>query len=122
MDNTQDDLGAFFKENAKLIREYFETRMKIYRLRAIRLIAKSAGNFLWMIIFLFLLFVLIIFTGIVVGLWMSEITGSTVAGFGIATGFILLLIILCTAFRKTFFINPLIKAFIKRSEENIDEE
>ena len=122
MNDTQENIGSFFKENAKLLRDYFETRMKVYRLKAIRLIAKSAGNFLWTIILLFLLFLFIIFTGIVVGLWMSAITGSNIAGFSIATGFILLLIILSTAFRKILFINPLIKAFIRHSEENIDEE
>jgi hypothetical protein len=75
-----------------------------------------------MIILLFLLFLFIIFTGIIVGLWMSEVTGSNIAGFSIATGFILLLIILSIAFRKALFINPIIKAFIRQSEENIDEE
>jgi hypothetical protein len=56
------------------------------------------------------------------GLWLSDITGSYIAGFGITTGIILLLIILLTLFRKAFFVNPIIKAFISQSEENINEE
>ena len=61
MSDNQENLGSFFKENAKLLREYFETRMKVYRLRAVRLLSKSAGYFIWIIISLFLLFLFIIF-------------------------------------------------------------
>jgi hypothetical protein len=122
MKDTGENFGSFFKENAKLVKEYFEIKMKIYRLRAIRTISRSAGYFLWIVISLFLLFLFIIFLGVVVGLWLSDITGSYIAGFGITTGIILLLIILLTAFRKALFINPIIKAFIRQSEENITEE
>lgn len=122
MSDTQENFASFFKENAKLVREYFETRMKIYRLRAIRIIAKSAGYFLWIIISLFLLFLFIIFLGVILGLWLSDITGSYITGFSITTGIILLLIILLTLFRKVLFVNPIIKAFISQSEENINEE
>ena len=122
MSDTQENFASFFKENAKLVREYFETRMKIYRLRAIRIIAKSAGYFLWIIISLFLLFIFIIFLGVILGLWLSDITGSYITGFSITTGIILLLIILLTLFRKVLFVNPIIKAFISQSEENINEE
>jgi hypothetical protein len=122
MSDTQENLGSFFKENAKLLREYFETRMKIYRLQAVRMIAKAAGNFMWMIISLFLLFLFIIFLGVVLSLWFSDMTGSYIAGFGITTGIILFFLILLAAFRKALFINPIIKAFINRSEENMEDD
>ena len=122
MIDTSENFGSFFKENAKLAREYFETRMKIYRLRAIRLIARSAGHLLWIIISLFLLFLFIIFAGVVLSLWLSDITGSYIAGFAITTGIILLIIFILTLFRRSLFVNPIIKAFISQSEENMNEE
>ncbi|HWC53911.1 MAG TPA: hypothetical protein VG676_10035 [Chitinophagaceae bacterium] len=122
MSDNQENLGSFFKENAKLLREYFETRMKVYRLRAVRLLSKSAGYFIWIIISLFLLFLFIIFLGVVLSLWFSQMTGSYIAGFSITTGIIFLVIILLALFRKPLFVNPIIKAFISQSEENIDEE
>ena len=122
MSDTQENLGSFFKDNARLIREYFETRMRIYRLRAIRMISRSAGFFIWIVISLFLLFLFIIFLGIVLSLWLSDLTGSYIAGFSITTGFILLVIILLAAFRKNLFVNPIIKGFIRQSQENPDEE
>jgi hypothetical protein len=118
----QENLGSFFKENTKLLRDYFETRMKIYRLRALRLLSKSAGYFIWLIISLFLFFLFIIFLGVVVSLWLSNLTGSYIAGFGITTGIIFVLIIVLALFRKTLFVNPIIKAFISQSEEKDDED
>ncbi|HYM93080.1 MAG TPA: hypothetical protein VET23_03000 [Chitinophagaceae bacterium] len=122
MSDNQENLGSFFKENSRLIREYFETRMKIYRLRAVKMISKSAGYFMWMIISLFLLFLFIIFLGVVISLWLSQVTGSYIAGFSITTGILLLLIILMALFRKVLFVNPIIKAFISQSEESTNEE
>lgn len=122
MSDNQENLGSFFQENAKLLREYLETKMKIYRLRAVRMISKSAGYFLWIIISLFLLFLFIIFLGVVLALWLSDITGSYIVGFGITTGIILLVIILLSIFRKALFVNPIIKAFINQSEESVNDE
>ncbi len=118
----QENLGSFFKENARILREYFETRMKIYRLRALRMLSKSAGYFIWLIISLFLFFLFIIFSGVVLSLWLSQLTGSYIAGFGITTAGIFILIIVLATFRKALFVKPIIKAFINQSEETIDDE
>lgn len=121
MADQHENLGLFFKENVNLFREYFETRMKIYRLRAVRLLSKAGGDFIWLIVSLFLFFLFIIFFGIVVSLWLSDLTGSYIAGFSITTGAILLLFILMAVLRKVLFVNPIIKTFIKLSEDSTDE-
>ncbi len=122
MSEQQENLGSFFKENAKMAREYFETRLEIYRLRAIRLISKSAGYFIWIIISLFLAFLLIIFLGIVLSLWFSEMTGSYLTGFSITTLILLALVIIIALLRKKLFVNPIIRAFIARAEDGDDKE
>lgn len=117
----QETLGAFFKENSKLAKEYLETKLEILRLRVIRVLAQSAGYFMWFIIALFLLFLFIIFGGIVLSLWFSELTGSYITGFGITTLVIAALIILLTLLRKTIFVNPVIRAFIAKTEDSSEE-
>jgi hypothetical protein len=118
-----ENLGGFFKENKKLVKEYLDTRLEIFELKLIRILSKSAGYFIWIIISLFLFFLFIIFLGLVAGLWLSELTGSYVTGFGIITLIILLKIVLLYAFRKTLFVNPIIRTIISKvSNEKAEDE
>lgn len=116
-----ENLGSFFKENKKLAGEYLDTRMEIYRLKLIRILSKSTGYFIWIIISLFLLLLLMIFLGLVAGIWLSEITGSYVLGFGLVTLLILVKIIFLAFFRKKLFVNPIIRNVISRMNDG-DEE
>lgn len=121
MTETQ-DFGSFIKENKKLVRDYFDTRLEIYRLRAIRLLARASSYLLWIIVFLVLLSLFIIFGGLVTGFWLTELTGSYVKGFGLTTLLILALIILLALFRRVLFINPIIRLLIRRTSEEIKPE
>src|SRR6185295_15483600 len=114
-------LGSFLKENKKLVKEYLDTRMEIYKLKLIRILSKSAGYFIWIIISLFLLLLLMIFLGLVAGIWLSEITGSYVLGFGLVTLIILVKIIFLALFRKKLFVDPIIRNVISRLNDG-DEE
>lgn len=114
--------GSFFTENKKLAKEYIDTRLAIYKLMLIRSFSKSAGYFAWMIVSFFLLWLLIIFGGLVTGFWLSELTGSYTKGFGITSLFILTLIILIALFRKAIFINPIIRTLIRKASEEKQEE
>ena len=113
--------GSFFKENKKLVREYLDTRLEVYKLKLIRIISKSAGYFIWVIISLFLLLLLMIFLGVVGGIWLSEVTGSYVLGFGIIAALVLLKIIFLAVFRNTFFVNPVIRNVISRISDEEEE-
>ena len=117
-----ENLGSFFSENARLLREYAEARVEIMRLKILRAAARSAGTFLWIIISLFLVFLVIIFAGLVMGFWLSSVTGSYITGFGITTLLLVLLLVLLALFRKVLFINPFIRLFIRRSTGAEDEE
>ena len=117
-----ENLGSFFRENTKLFREYAEARVELLRLKLLRAAARSAGTFLWIIISLFLVFLVIIFAGLVLGFWLSSLTGSYISGFGITTGILLLLLLLLAVFRRALFINPFIRLFIQRSAGEDEEE
>ncbi len=116
------DLGSFFSENKTLVKEYIETRMEIYRLQSLRLFSQSAGYFAWIIVSLFLVFLILLFSGIVVGFWFSGLMHSYVKGFGLATLLIVLVFVLLAIFRKRLFVDPVTQTIIERSREQSNEE
>jgi hypothetical protein len=117
-----DNLGSFFSENKALLKEYVETRMEIYRLQSLRIFSKSAGYFAWIIISMFLGFLILLFSGIVIGLWLSALLHSYLKGFGLFTLLILALFVLLAVFRKSLFVDPVIHSIIQKSEEDSEEE
>jgi len=117
-----ENLGSFFQENKSVLKEYIETRLEIFRLQAIKISSKSAGYLVWIIVSLFLLFLIAIFSGMTLGYWLSSLTGSYVKGFGLTALLMVLLFILFAVFRKKFFLNPIIRAIIQSSMEEMDDE
>ncbi len=117
-----DNLGAFFAENKTLLKEYLETRMEIYRLQSVRLFAKSAGYFAWILLSLFLAFLFLLFSGLMIGFWFSDLLHSKVKGFGLVTLLILVVFILLALFRKALFVDPVVQSIIQRSREETSEE
>jgi hypothetical protein len=118
------NLQEFFEENVQLVKDYFETKTNIYKLKAIRTTSKVSGLFIWLIIASFLFFLLLIFVGLVLGFWFSELTGSFVSGFGYATLLLFTIMFLITAFRKQLFIYPLIRLFVgmMASDDELSEK
>jgi len=117
-----DNLGSFIKDTKPLLAEYMETRLDIFRLQAIRIISKSAGYLVWIIISLFLLFLILIFSGIVLGCWFSMLFHSYVLGFGLTTLIIIVIFALLAVFRKALFIQPLMQGIIRRAMEDFRED
>ena len=118
-----DNLGAFIAENKTLLKEYLETRLEIYRLQGLRLFARSAGYFAWILLSLFLGFLFFLFGGLMVAYWFSGLFHSYVKGFGLVTLLILLVFVLLAVFRKALFVEPVIQTIIQNSkEEDSDDE
>ena len=101
--------------------DYLEARLEIFKLRMIRMFSKSAGYLIWVIVSLFLFFLLMTFIGMVVGFWLTDVTGSYVRGFGYTSLIMFGLIMLLALFRKTLFVNPFIRLMIRRAAESNDE-
>jgi hypothetical protein len=117
-----DNLGSFFKDSKPLLKDYAETKLEIYRLQAIRLVSRSAGFLVWVLIALFLLFLIMIFSGIVLACWLSGLLHSYVLGFGITTLILVVFFILLTVFRKALFVQPVMQAIIKKTNEEEDDD
>lgn len=121
-DHQPDNLGAFIAENKTLLKEYLETRMEIYRLRSLRVFAKSAGYFAWILLSLFLVFLFLLFGGMMLGFWFSDMFNSHVKGFGLVTLLILAVFVLVAIFRKALFVEPVIQSIIQRSKEEGEDD
>jgi hypothetical protein len=117
-----DNLGGFIAENKKLLKEYLETRLEIYRLQSVRLFAKSAGYFAWILLSLFLAFLFLFFGGMMVAFWFSNRLHSYVKGFGMVALIILVIFILIALFRRILFVEPVIQSIIQGSREEADDE
>ncbi len=111
-----EDFGEFISENKDILKDYFETRLEVYRLQAVKTFSKTAGLLLWTIISIFLLFLVIIFVGIVLGFWFSGMFNSNVLGFGLTTLIMIVVIGLLAIFRRQLFINPIIRGIISHSQ------
>jgi len=117
-----ENIGTFFQDSKPLLKEYLETRFELFRLHAIRLISQSAGYLVWILVSLFLLFLIMIFSGIVLGLWLSGLFNSSVLGFGVTTLLMIGVFVLLAVFRKALFVNPVIKAIISKTAQEFDGE
>ena len=119
-----ENLGSFINENKILAKEWLETRLEVIRLKGIRATSKAMGFFIWMLISIFSLLLVMIFLGIVLGLWLSELTGSYIQGFGITTLIFIFIVALLAIFRKSLFVNPVIKVMISKlqDESGSDED
>jgi lipopolysaccharide export LptBFGC system permease protein LptF len=113
-----DNLGSFIKDSKPLLKDYLETRLEIYRLQAIRLVSRSAGFLVWLLIALFLFFLIMIFSGIVLACWLSNLVHSYVLGFGLTTLFLVVIFVLLAVFRKSLFVHPVIQMIIRKTNED----
>ena len=113
-----ENLGSFIKENKKLLSEYIETRIEIIRLQGIKASSKAIANLVWVLISLFLVSVVFIFAGLVLGFWLSELTGSMVKGFGYTTLIMIVLVIILALLREQLFINPVLKKILHKMHED----
>lgn len=115
-----DDFRSFFKENKKLVTDYFDTRAEIARLQGIRILSKSAGTLLWVILSMLFFSILLIFLGFVLGFWLSDLLSSYVAGFALTSLAIFIIIVLLALFRNPLFVNPIIRKLIKQANNEDD--
>lgn len=118
----EQDLFTFLNDNKKLLNEYVEVRINIFKLELIRTTSQISGLIIWLIISIFLLFLIFIFGGITIGFLFSDLLHSNTAGFAVATGIIILIAVMLTVFRKKLFINPIIRVLIKQYSHEDDSK
>jgi hypothetical protein len=113
--SAKETMTSFFEDTRKHFSDYLDMRLEIYRLRLIRMLSKTAGYLIWVIVLLVLASLFIIFSGLTMGFWLSTVTGSYAKGFGLTTIFIATGIFLLYISRKALFVNPIVRNMIKHS-------
>ncbi len=108
------NISEFLQENKKLLKDYTEVRVELFKLEVIKKSSQIGGLLTWLIILTFLLFLISLFAGLTVGFLFAAWLHSNAAGFAIATGLFILAAVLLAFFRKQLFINPVISILIKQ--------
>jgi len=118
-----ESFGSFLKENKDILKNYVDVRLRIFRLQGIKIASKSVGYLIFALVAMFLVFLIFLFAGLVLGFYLSALCKSNAIGFGITTLIWILVFLLIVALRNKLFINPIIKAIIKNTnEEELEEE
>ena len=120
----QENLSGFYQENKKLVNEYIETRLEIFKLTSIKVISKMLSILLLIFITSFMVLFFLLFLVISFSWFMADLLGSAALGFLCGGMLFLVIMFLCIIFRKPLFVNPFIRLFLRASlqEEHDDEE
>jgi hypothetical protein len=110
----EQNIFEFLQDNKKLLHEYAEVQVDLFKLQVIKTSSQIGGLLTWLIILTFLLFLISIFAGITIGFWFAGLLHSNAAGFGITTGLFILVFVILGLFRRRLFINPVISILIKQ--------
>jgi hypothetical protein len=100
MENRNPD---FFNELKEEVTSYISLRSDLFRITAYEKIAKVSSAIFSGLMMLILFFFVTVFGSIMLGFYFGQLTGSLTAGFGIVTGFYLLILIIIVVFRKQLF-------------------
>lgn len=115
MDETKD---AFFQDLKDELSEYVKLRIELFRVSSYEKIARVTASLFAGLMILILFFFFTVFGSILAGFYFSHLTGSTIIGFGIVTGFYLLLLLVVVIFRKQLFEKMIIDKMIEILFEN----
>ena len=91
---------SFFKDLKKIILDYFEAKLKLYKIGAYEKIAKITAVLFSSIVIVLLSFFLLFFLSICGGFFFAELLHSNALGFLIICGIYFILLILLIIFRK----------------------
>jgi uncharacterized membrane protein (DUF485 family) len=118
----QDNFHDFYLENRKLLTEYLETRMQLIKLTSIRSLSRTLSMLILISLISFMVLFFLLFLVIGFSWFMADRLGSASLGFLCGGGVFLLIILLCSIFRKPLFLNPLIRLFIHTSTQEEEDE
>ncbi len=97
------------------LQQYVRVQSDILRLELTSKVAVGSSVLALVILVALIAFVLVIFMALSLGLWLSDVTGSYVQGFGIVTAIIFVKLLLILVFRKKLITRPIQNAIIKNA-------
>ncbi|MGH2642588.1 MAG: hypothetical protein ACRDE2_01450 [Chitinophagaceae bacterium] len=117
----EDNFKDYFTESKNVISNYLEARWKFTRLQVAGKLAHALGVFLAIIIAAMIGFFVVMFLGLLLAFWISDLSGSHTLGFGISALIFIILFIFVLIFRRRLIQIPMANILIRELAEEIDE-
>jgi uncharacterized oligopeptide transporter (OPT) family protein len=117
-----DDFSDFFGAQSKLVKEYFETRLQLLKLQSALVVSRIFTLLIVLIIVGILFLFVLLFLGLSLAWYISEISGSKILGFSGAALAFFILMVLVIFLRKYILQNPLIRLFIHATTKDVADE
>jgi uncharacterized oligopeptide transporter (OPT) family protein len=118
----RDDLTGFVQRMRRLLSEYADLRIGLLRLQAIRTLSRVFSSLMVMLTCILMGLLVMFFLGLALSAWVSDLTGSPVAGHLSAAVFFLVLFLLAILLRRPLFQAPMIRIFLAASTDGDDEQ
>jgi protein-S-isoprenylcysteine O-methyltransferase Ste14 len=119
------DKSTFFVDLQRLVVDYVKTRLELTQLVAFEKISKIVAYLVIGLILALLFFFGLLFASVVLGIFLSDLLGSTLVGFGIIALIYLLVFMVILSLRNKLIapviINSIIKILYERSQSDEDE-
>ena len=119
------DKSTFFADLQRLVVDYVKTRLELTQLVAFEKISKIVAYLVIGVILALLFFFGLLFASVVLGIFLSDLLGSTLVGFGIIALIYLLVFMVILSLRNKLIapviINSIIKILYERSQSDEDE-
>jgi hypothetical protein len=119
------DKSTFFVDLQRLVVDYVKTRLELTQLVAFEKISKIVAYLVIGVILALLFFFGLLFASVVLGIFLSDLMGSPLFGFGIIALIYLLVFIIILVLRNKLIapviINSIIKILYERSQSDEDE-
>lgn len=116
------NFGSFIADNKELLKEYIDTRIEIIRLRGVKTLSQALGVFLTAILVAFFLMLVLLLLIVGLALFLSEKLHSHLAGFGIAAGIVLFIMMVTVIAGRRMIRNMLTRQFLKATEGAEEED
>lgn len=119
----EDNFQDYLTETKRLLKDYLEARLELTRLQAAEKLSKALGLFFTLILAFLLFFFVIVFLGMVLAHWISELSGSMTIGFSVTTLVFVVLLVIVLLFRKKIIEKPLANLLLRElTREEVEEE
>lgn len=104
---------TYFSDLKEDVKSYINDRILLVKLQAVKSAAAAGGMATVAVVILFLSFFFLLFTGLTIGYWLSELLNSPVAAFAIVLGFYIVIIVLLITLKKKMISEWVTKKMIK---------
>ena len=114
----------YFSESKRSLEQYVRDRIWLLKLQAGEKIGQVVSRLIILMVLGALAFFTILFLSVMLGMYLSEITGSLFIGFGIVAGLYLLLFFVLILARKWFqkkLLDMIIRVLFANTQENEKE-